>query len=728
MKQILGVLIAVISTATFAQDASKDIRAKFIDQEIILDGELKEEAWLQAEEGGQLVQFFPTDSLPAQFNTSFKILQSSTTLYIGVVAETRSDNHVVTSLKRDFSGTTNDNISILLDTFNDATTAFFFGVTPYGVQREGLVSDGGTTFNNTWDIKWQVQTKSYDNYYVAEIAIPFTSLKFIEGSTSWRFRLYRWDIQSGEQTTWTKVPQNQPLSSLAYMGKLNFEKPLGRSRSPLFLIPYTNVLAQNDFVSDIGNNSFKIGMDAKVAVSDGVNLDVTINPDFSTVEVDNVFTNLTRFEIRLPERRQFFIDNNDLFANYGSNLDNIPFFSRRVGLVRDREGNLIENRIIGGARLSGKLNENLRIGVLNLQSTADEENGVPSFNNSMIAFQRKVFSRSNLGVFVVNRQVLTEDDNVNIDNRFNRVLGLDYDMASTDNIWRGNFFVHKSFQPGDNKGNISAQSMLFYDDRDWRFVADFVYVDEEYRADLGFVPRRDIFKTGNSITRRFYPKKGPISNHNFLVLGVNFWRPSLDYKHTDYFYRAQWQGNFKDQSSFSFYVQNNYIFLTNPFDPTRSADGLPLPGDRGYSFNQFAINFSSNPSKLLTYSVNTTAGEFFNGNQYSIAAELGYRFQPIGNVSLGINYDGIRLPQPHNDANIWLGIFRSEITFSKSLFWNTLVQYSNQRNNIGINSRLQWRFAPLSDLFLVYNDNYISDSLEPRYRSINLKLTYWFKV
>jgi hypothetical protein len=721
-------LFMLVPYLGFAQNTTKQIGAKFITEEVVLDGKLDEAFWEMAETGSDFVQYFPTDSLPAKHATSFKVVFSETTLYLGVRAEAVNGDYVVSSLRRDFGGTTNDNISFLFDTFSDATTAFFFGVTPYGVQREGLVAEGGENFNNTWDIKWQAEAQRYNDHYTVEIAIPFTSLKFIEGSTSWRFRAYRWNIQSNEQTTWTQIPQNQTLSSLAYMGQLNFERPLGRSRSPFFLIPYINTLAQEDYAADTDQQDFKTGVDAKVAVSDGMNLDVTINPDFSNVEVDDVFTNLTRFEIRLPERRQFFIDNNDLFANYGNTLDNIPFFSRRIGLVRDTLGNLIENRLLGGVRLSGKLNSTWRLGFLNLQSAADDANRIPSYNNMMLAFQKKVFSRSNLGFFWVNRQTLDTYESLNPNERYNRVIGLDYDLASADNIWTGNFFVHKSFQPGDSEGNFSAQARVNYDDRDWRFVTDFVYVDEEYRADLGFVPRTDIFKNGLSATRRFYPRDSKISNHSFQLLGVNFWRVNLDFKNTDYFYRATWEINFTNQSTFSNNVQHDYIFLTNDFDPTRTPGATPLSGNRGYSFTQYNAEYASNPSKLFTFSGNTSIGQFFNGEQYSFGGQVGYRFQPWANISVGVNYDGIRLPEPYNDADIWLGIARAEITFSKSIFWNTLIQYSNQRDNFGINSRLQWRFAPLSDLFLVYNDNYFTGTFAPRFRSINLKLTYWLNL
>ncbi|ARV11568.1 hydrolase [Gilvibacter sp. SZ-19] len=728
LRLVFVLMFLSVSTVLTAQNSYKNITAKYVEQDIVLDGKLDEAVWQEAETGQDFVQFFPTDSLAANYGTSFKVIYTDTHLYIGVRAETENGNTVVSSLRRDFRGTTNDNISVLFDTFNDATTAFFFGVTPYGVRREGLTTEGGTAFNATWDIKWKAEAQRFDDHYTVEMAIPFTSLKFIEGATSWRFRCYRWNIQSNEQTTWIQVPQNQSLASLAYMGTLNFEKPLGRSRTPFALIPYINALANKDYATNEADQQFKVGGDAKIAVSDAMNLDLTVNPDFSNVEVDDIFTNLTRFEIQLPERRQFFIDNNDLFANYGSSRDNIPFFSRRIGLARDTVGNLIENRIIGGARLSGKLDPTWRLGFLNLQTAEDTQNEISSFNNMMLAFQKKVFSRSNLGFFWVNKQTFAEDEFLDPNDRYNRVIGIDYDLASPDNVWRGNFFVHKSFQPGDSGGNFAAQSILFYDARDWRFVADFVYVDEEYRADLGFVPRKDIFKTGQSATRRWYPKESALSNHEAGLLVVNFWRPNLDFKHTDHFYRLFWNGAFTNQSNLEVQLQQNFIFLTADFDPTRTEGATPLPGNQDYYFTQATVNYTSNPSKLFTYGVNTSVGEFFNGEQYSVGGQIGYRFQPWANMTLGVNYDGIRLPDPYANADFWLVTARTEVTFSKSIFWNTTIQYSNQRDNFGINSRLQWRFAPLSDLFLVYNDNYFTEEFAPRFRSINLKLTYWLNI
>jgi hypothetical protein len=721
------------SEMLFSQDSPKQLQAKYITENIKIDGILDEAVWDSADVATDFWQFFPKDSVKADYPTVVSVVYNKTTLYVGIRAKSPNDNYVVTSLKRDFGGTTNDNVTLLFDTFNDGTNAFAFGVTPYGVRREILVSSGGATqdgYNTTWDVKWLAESQIHDDYYTVEIAIPFTSIKFEEGATKWGFRPYRWNIQTNEQTTWTRVPQTQLLGNLAFMGELIFEKPLGKSRTTLTFIPYVNGLAQRNFSESDNQANLLIGADAKVAVGDGMNLDLTYNPDFSNVEVDDIFTNLTRFELLLPEKRQFFIDNSDLFASFGNYFNEArPFFSRRIGLARDTANNLIQNRIIAGARLSGKLDENWRLGFLNIQTAADEPNEIASNNNMMFALQRKIGSRSNLGVFMVNRQTFGEYDFIEDNEKFNRVIGADYNLATADNVWSGRFYAHKSINPDDSKGNYSAQAIATYNKNNWVIISDWVYVDSEFQADLGFVPRRDIFKVGNSVQRYFIPKnRNVINRHNGQLLFINYFRPTLNNKMSDYLLRTSWTTEFKNQANITAHFLNQYIYLTADFDPTRKVGGNPLPSDSDYTFNQINLIYTSSNTNLFTYTFNTTLGEFFNGNRYSAGGTVAYRVQPYAQFSLNVNYDGIRLPEPYESADLWLVTPRIDITFSKSLFWTTLVQYSNQRENLGINSRLQWRFAPLSDLYLVYNDNFYTADFSPRFRSINLKLSYWLNI
>lgn len=726
------ILVLVIFSFTLSAQDSAKIAVKFTTEPIKVDGELDEAVWEKAESIGNFWQFFPIDSVRAKNQTSIRMLYDEHTLYVGIRAEVPGNNYIVSSLRRDFNGAGNDNVALMFDTFNDGTNAFLFSMTPYGVQRDALLSGGGSTtdgFNTTWDTRWQVESRMYNAHYILEVAIPFSSVKFKEGGTSWRFQSYRWDLQGNEQSAWARVPQNQMLSSLAFMGEMVFEKPLGKSRTPVAIIPYMNILSQKDFGTGKTNNKFKFGGDAKVAIGNSMNLDITVNPDFSNVEVDDIFTNLTRFEVLLPEKRQFFIDNNDLFGSYGSiYLDARPFFSRRIGLARDTAGNLIENRILGGVRLSGKIGNDWRLGILGVQTDEDTDNNIASNNNMMLVLQKKIFSRSNVGIFMVNRQSFKDYNFLNNSDKYNRVVGIDYNLASEDNSWTGKFFLHKSIQPNDIKGNFSTQATSTYNTRKFRWIEDIVYVDEDFRSDLGFVPRAGILKSGNGFMYNFYPSKGIINQHSLNVMALYFWRVNMDFKMTDYTYQFSWNAAFKDQSTLQFSLANQYIYLMGNFDPTRTVGGTPLPGNKGYTFNQLTTTYQSNMAKTLTFNVKSTMGQFYNGHSFSASGVLSLRMQPRAMMSLALNFDGIRLPNPYPDANLWLLSPKIDITFSKSIFWSTLVQYSNQRKNLGINSRLQWRFAPLSDLYLVYNDNYYTSDFSPRFRSINLKLTYWLSI
>ncbi len=723
--------LLLISWSGICQEQTKSVLVKFITEPIVADGTMDEPIWLMAESAEEYWQYFPLDSVQAKKQSQIKILYDDKNLYIGIKAYSSGASYATQSLRRDFRGSGSDSFSLVFDTFNDGTNAFLFGINPFGVRREALIANGGAAqddFNLAWDMKWKGNAKIYDDYFTAEMVIPLTSFKFEEGVTKWRFNSYRIETQSNERSTWTRIPQNQQIYNLAFMGDMVFEKPLGKSRTPLALIPYVNGIAARDFENGDDLNNLKVGADAKISVGNSLNLDLTLNPDFSTVEVDNFITNLTRFEIALPERRQFFIDNNDLFASFGNGFDFSPFFSRRIGIARDTLGNTIENNLIGGVRLSGKLTKDLRIGVLNIQTAEDLENKIASNNNSMIALQQRLFSRSNVGLFFINKQSFKDYDFLEPEDAYNRVLGVDYNLASQDNTWNGSFITHKSFQPGDKEGNFASSALIRYNTRRFNVFAKGTFIDEDFRSDLGFVRRTDLFKTLLSAERVFWPKKGIVQNHSFRYFTNIRWSPSLDFRNTDYDLEARYAVQFNNQSQATFQFSNSYTFLFDDFDPTGTANAIPLPENEDYHYNSVEFGYQSDQRQLFSYDVQSTVGRFFNGNRFSLEGSMTMRFQPKAFVSLQFNYDQIDLPAPYSSANIWLISPNVDITFSKSIFWSTLIQYSNQRDNLGVNSRLQWRFAPLSDLFLVYNDNYFVNTFVPRFRSINLKLSYWLNI
>ncbi|MDA9844147.1 carbohydrate binding family 9 domain-containing protein [Flavobacteriaceae bacterium] len=728
----LSIIIGINPLSSSAQELEKrSVFVKKISDKIQLDGILDEVIWDQAEIATDFWQMFPTDSLRSTNSTTVKLLYDDTHIYIGAKAIGIGADFMVSSLKRDFSARSNDNVTFLFDTFRDGQNAFLFGVNAYGVQREGLISDRGVAisgFNLTWDIKWLAESTINRDSFTIEIAIPLNSIKYPEGSQRWGFQSYRYDMQSNERSSWSPVPQNQIPVNLGFLGELVFEKPLSKNKTPLYLIPYTNILSSNDFSANPTSNSITLGGDLKIAVGNGLNLDVTLNPDFSNVEVDNIITNLTRFEISLPEKRQFFIDNGDLFGNFGGSREAIPFFSRRIGIAKDPDGNTIQNNILGGIRLSGKLDENWRIGFLSIQNQEDLNNQITSNNNAMFALQRKIFNQSQIGAFIVNRESVKDYEFLKDEDRYNRVIGLDYNLNSANNRWTGKFYTHKSFQPDDNEGNLSSGGSIAYNTRIWQFSSKLIYVDQDFRSDLGFIPRSGIIKTGISGGRTFYPKKGKINSHSIQLSDYSWYQKSLDYQKTDHNRRLEYTMELKKQDQLAFTIRDQYIFLSSAFDPTRSENGIPLPSDEGYNFNEWSLEYQSNVARLFNFSSEVSYGSFFNGTRFSVKGTTQFRVQPKLAMSLLWDYNQIRLPNPYPSANIILVSPKIELTLNKKLFWSTLVQYSNQTENLGINSRLQWRFAPLSDLFLVYNDNYYTREFGPVYRSINLKLTYWLSL
>ena len=726
LLRVLLSMFIVFSLNAIAQN--KKVNVSYITEEIKLDAVLNEASWYKKKPATDFWQYFPTDTLKAINQTEITMLFDDHNLYLGIKVYSSGNNYIIPSLKRDFRAGGSDNITLLFDTYNDGSNAFLFGTNPDGVMREALVSGGGKElrgFTSSWDTKWESVTKQYDDYYISEWEIPLSAFKYKEGETHWRFNSYMFDTQSNERTTWIQIPQNQFIFNLAFMDDMVFEKPLGKSKTPISIIPYINTIAINDYEENKEFFELKAGGDAKISISNSLNLDITVNPDFSQVEADQVVTNLTRFEVNLPEKRQFFIENSDLFADFGNSLDANPFFSRRIGIAKNTSDTYIENDIIGGLRLSGKINTNFRVGLLNVQTKNDSENEIGGNNNTVLALQQKVFSRSNVSFLFINRQDTSNKGFITPEEKYNRVVGIDYNLANKDNSWNGKFYAHKSFTANLDSKDYSAGTRLDYSSKNWRIRASGLYIGGNFKSDLGFIRRTDIFKIDPKAEYLLFPKKGKINRHSFSVVPITVWKPEINFQLADYNIISSWNSEFNNTSRLSVSIFNRYIYLFDEFDPSFS-DGTPLARDTDYNFSNIEFNFQSDTRKLFSFKVKPSIGQFFNGFKYTFDGEITYRMQPKFLFSLRARYDKIELPQPYSTNNIWLVSPRIDITFTKSLYWSTLVQYSSLQDNLGINSRLQWRFAPLSDLFLVYNDNYFTESeFAPRFRSINLKITYW---
>ncbi len=718
---------------TYAQLDSKNYLVRTINSEINIDGVGDEIEWSESKWESNFWMWRPTDSLQAKKQTRFKLIRNDKYLFILIESDTDGKNFNTPNLKRDFSTYPTDYLTLLFDTFNDGTNAFSFATNPIGLKADGLISGGNQNYrtdrNYAWDTKWNVATQINENSFIAEIRIPFSSFFYDNSQQFWRFNIYRGNTQINESSTWIKIPQNQLIGNLAFMGKMVFETPLENGKNPISLIPYLSSAAQKDFISSTSKSNISLGGDAKIPIGNALNLDLTFNPDFSQVEVDDQVVNLTRFAISLPEKRQFFTQNDDLFKDFGENRDVIPFFSRRIGVAQDLDGNTIENKIIAGARLSGKLNSNLRLGFLNMLTDSDVNNQIASNLNTVFTLRQKLFDRSNISFFLIDRRTIGEYDFINKQDKKNSVSGVEYNLASPDSKWVGRAFYHKSFTEGLDGDDQIVGARIQRNTLRNRISAGFIHGGEDFRSDLGFFRRTGFMKITPEYTYRIYPKNPNVNNYSFTQRGFFVYDTSRNYLMTDRVYKTTIRKSFLNSSSLSFEYNNRYVYLTSNFDPTRTPDGTKLPSNIGYRYDDAEFSYRSDQRKRLNFDSKISYGTFYNGTKFTLENEIKWRKQPILNASMIINFNSIALPNPYPSKNIWLISPKIDFTFTKTLTWITFVQYNSQGENLGVNSRMQWRFAPLSDLFLVYTDNYIStDNFSPRNRSFNLKLTYWLNI
>ena len=719
-KFLLTAALFLFSPYVFGQKINKDYRIHIrrTEQPIIIDGLANDIAWQNAEMADSFFMVLPMDTSRSKALTTVRFCYDEKNLYlIAVCYKPVPGENMVESLRRDFNFGKNDNFLIFLDTFDDLTSGISFGANAEGAQWDGLMYEGGKVDLN-WDNKWSSSVKNQEDSWIFEAAFPFTTLRYKKGIREWGINLSRNDLKLPEKSSWAPVPRQFPTAALAYTGTLVWDEeppPPGRNIS---IIPYTlGSMSKNYEKDDPVRYHGEIGGDIKIGVTSSLNLDLTINPDFSQVEVDRQVTNLDRFELFFPERRQFFLENADLFANFGyANIR--PFFSRRIGL---------EAPIIAGARFSGKLNKDWRIGAMNMQTGKSAQYGLPAQNFTVLSLQRRLFARSNIGIIAVNKQS-PENFSDTLPgkpiSKYNRNLGLEYNLASSNNKWTGKFMLIKSFTPNVTSSDWVHAANLLYTSKRLSVGWQHEYVGHNYSAEVGYVPRKGYIKLSPAAGYLFFPKKGKILSHGISINSTYYFNEQ--WKNIDYRTIIPYTLAFRNGATFVGLVQSDYVYLTAPFDPTNSGKDTLARGTEHHA-KTTGFDYISTPKRKFTFGVNVRVGGYYaDGHRFSIAGEINYRFQPYAVLSLALSYFDLRMPAPWNRTELWLVSPRVDITFTNNFFFTTFFQFNNQAKNININTRLQWRYRPASDIFLVFTDNYYPDPFGVKNRAIVLKLTYWW--
>lgn len=693
--------------------ANYRLQALETDQPVTIDGILDELIWSQAEKTTPFYRITPIDTGFARAQTVVMVAYDAEFIYMGIICyDPTPGKRPAESYRRDWNFMKNDNFFAAIDTYNDQTNGFAFGVNAAGGQWDGMQADGGKVANE-WDGKWYSAVKNNEDDWVAEFKIPFRTIRYQEGDTEWGINFSRLDLKTNEKSAWAPVPRQFASATLAFTGTLALESPLPKAGVRFSLIPY--VLGQATHHKETGDPidfTGNAGLDAKVILSSSMNLDVTINPDYSQVEVDQQVTNLDRFELYFPEKRKFFLENSDLFANLGTQTIR-PFFSRRIGL---------DSPVIAGARLSGNAGENWRIGLMNMQTAVKDLS--PADNFSVAVLQRKILSRSNVGVFMTNKQVLAAPDDTEYSGyEYNRVAGTEFNFASADNNWTGKVFYHHSFSPGSGNNRSAAGGLISYDKEQFSAEWSQAYVGGNYLAEMGFIRRTGFHQSNPSIAYKFYTMTDRVAYHGPQLEADFFFEPDLSItdREIDLSYLLMW----RDRSSISLGLEEGYVKLLEPFDPTNTG-GEMIPEGSEFSWTEVSLEYLSTMRRLFTFMVGGRYGGFFGGTRASFETEINYRVQPYGSLSLVTSFNRVVMPGPYTSMDLILIGPKLDITFTEKLFFTTFVQYNNQIDNVNVNMRFQWRFAPVSDLYIVYTENAYPTNWATKNRGIVLKLSYWF--
>src|SRR5688572_7196751 len=380
----------------------------------MIDGILNEPAWQKAPMLTGFTQSEPFGGEAASEQTDVRIAYDDDAIYVGVMLHDSDPSQIVTTdTRRDANLNEMDSFQIIFDTYGDRQNGFVFGTNALGVQYDAQVRDQGNT-TSTWDGSWDVKTNVSESGWTAEFRIPLRTLRYGPAPQTWGINAYRNIQRTRERTYWAPLERVYNIGRLSSAGDLRGLQ-LQTPRN-LKVLPYVIGSANRDYtrggIVDDTNGDF--GFDAKFGVTPSLNLDASYNTDFAQVEVDNQQINLTRFNLRFPEKRPFFQENSGLFAiGKGQELD--LFFSRSIGL--DENGAIVP--IKGGGRLSGKVN-GYNVGVLNMQT--DDARSQPGSNFSVLRVSRELPSRSGIGAMFVNR---TATGSLARSNDFNRTFGAD---------------------------------------------------------------------------------------------------------------------------------------------------------------------------------------------------------------------------------------------------------------------------------------------------------------
>ncbi|MEE9363485.1 MAG: DUF5916 domain-containing protein [Cellulophaga sp.] len=717
MNCFFTTILLCICTGLLAQNST----IKFIDTTIKIDGKFNETVWKQLPEHTGFYNYLPTDEGLAENQTSVKIFHNGEHLFISAVYNDITPKTQVSTLKRDASIAFSDAFIMILDSQNQQQNAYFFAVNSLGNQTDGLVARGNERYelSFSWNAVWKSEAFLNGNKKQYEIAIPLKSLNYNSDNTIFGIQFYVRDIKNNSWTILKNVKRNYANLDLRFTEKYSVANLPKKSTSRFTVTPSLSTNYNEDVSNKTTETIFKPSLDVQYNVTSSLKLDVTINPDFSQIEVDQQVTNFTRFAVNFPERRNFFLENSDLFSNLGVRGVN-PFYSRRIGSL---------NAIKFGLKLSGNITPKARIGVLNVQTDNEDDTGAQNFGAMVAEYQlTKNFTTTS---FLINRQKI---NNFDLLHDYNRVTGINANYKSSNNKWIGIANFGKSFNEDTSDNNNFYNAGIWFNKRGLEWNASIKSVEENYITDIGFTPRLYNYDAINNIVLResythitggieyekFYEKSKTLNSIRYLNYRNNtYFNKNGVLNQTTHFLNSA--VFFKNLSAIYYVFTHEYVDLKFGFDPLGNGNAL-VPDE--YRFGILKMGYNSANNQKFRYRFSFQKGNYYGGKRTAAGAYLNYQLLPFANLELSYDINKIDLNLLGKET-FHLTRFTGQVFFNNQLNWTTYVQYNTQRDNFNVNSRLQWEYSPLSYIYLVVTDNF-NKNIRRKNWGIAFKMNYRF--
>lgn len=701
---LLGLFPALGNGQSTATNSAVDTEAAFIRKSAdirrtalvpVIDGVLDDEIWQQATVITDFHQVNPVDHGTPSQESIFYVTYDDNYFYVAArLFDTEPDQIIARTMIQGQSIRFDDNVHVIFDTFNNSRTAFRFVTNPNAIRDDG-VFESPTRYNIDWSGIWLVDSQIDDQGWTTEMAIPFTTMNFDPSTTTWGFNLEREIARTNERLAWSSFNRAiDPSTGGQIVGMTGLQQGLG-----LDIVPSVTVANAEDHVNSTTDSRFDPSLDVFYKFTPNLTGALTLNTDFSATEVDDRQVNLTRFSLFFPEKRDFFLQDSEIFRFGGDgNINGTPFYSRRIGLDA-RSGQPVDIDV--GGKLAGRVG-NLSVGALLVQQ--EERIGAEDAPLFVGRVTQNVLEESRIGA------IFTQGDPNSLND--NSLAGVDFRYRntrfSTNHTLTGDLWYQQSDTDGlsgDDKA-YSANLDLATENTGFSGTVGYNYIGEDYNPALGFANRRGIEQLSSEFQGRYFVSDNPLLRYYF---------GRVRYNHTRRIDNGDMQSEELSSRLFSLNshqadrlyldVQREREGLVADFE---ISPGIVIPAGK-YSFKSAEFGLESSEFRTFIPNISYKQGEFYNGDQREIGLGLGWQPNSMFSADFSYRYTDVELPQGQFATR--LVRLNTTFAFNSSWSWINLVQYDNLSSLVGLNSRLNWNPQAGENFYLVVNYNFDSDGV-----------------